>query len=58
VQVYLSNQSSVEFLLVVVIYYLQQFPYKASDVASLMRVINLMEESKYFLQIDTVKEYL
>lgn len=58
VETYLSNQFSVEFLLVVVIYYMHQFPARVAEVAALMRVINLMEEVRPFLDSEVVKQYL
>mgnify|MGYP000941424008 CR=1 FL=1 len=39
----MSNPQSLEFLLIIMIYYMDRFPDKVKDMEGLMRSINLLE---------------
>ncbi len=39
---YMSNRFALEFLLVMMIYYLSQYPEKGNDLVGLMRGLNLL----------------
>lgn len=54
---YLKNPSSLEFLLVMTIYYISRFPQFAQPVVSYMNWLGLLEESKCFLKLDIIREY-
>lgn len=56
VQVYTSNKFALEFLLLMMIYIISNFPDKANYLASLMRAINLLQEAKYFMNSQDTRD--
>lgn len=54
---YLKNTASLEFLLVMIIYYISRFPQNVQPVASYMSWLGLLEESKSFLKLENIREY-
>ena len=58
VETYLHTQMGAEFLLVMSIYFCQQFPERSEEVYSLMRHVDLLNEVRRYVDCEHVRQYL
>ena len=58
VDIYFANKFALEFIICMMLYSIYHFPMCIPEVAGLLRVVNFLEETKYFVDCETIKNLI